>query len=391
MIKHFVLFLLLISSFILISCSDDPSSVGLNLLEQDYLKVDTINSVEGNFFQTSSHFKKVISLGNSSRLLVGMKNNLTAYSLMNFAFFLPDSIKTDFNEGNIVIESATIELFPNYIFTDSLAEFDFAVHKVISHWSSSTFSADSFSTLQYNFDDVCSDKSFGDSVYSFKITNELAREWIDFSMNTDSLTNYGILISPDTTKTQKIVGFQAYNAFLDVESKLKVIISKPGSYTDTLTGIVASDISLVLGELPQVESEYMLVQSSLAINSKLYFDLSNIPPNVVINRATLTLLSDSTKNVFGSSFENSLLAFLIKDEETNEVDENLFIRLADFNYKYSGDITPMVRKWLRDNDNQGMILRSGSEQVGVELFNLFGSEAADPSKRPYLEIVYTYN
>ncbi|MCJ7553167.1 MAG: DNRLRE domain-containing protein [Ignavibacteriaceae bacterium] len=390
MIKHFVLFLLLISSLILISCSDDPSSVGLNLLEQDYLKVDTINSVEGNFFQTSSHFKKVISLGNSSRLLVGMKDNLTAYSIMNFAFFLPDSVKTDFNEGNIVIESAFIELYPNYVFTDSLVEFDFTVHKVLSTWSSSTFSADSFSTLQYDLDDVSSDKSFGDSVYSFKINNELAREWIDFSMNTDSLTNYGILISP-TVSTQKIVGFQAYNAYLDADSKLKVIISKQGSYTDTLTGIVASDISLVLGDLPQTEPDYMLVQSSLAINSKLYFDLSSIPTNVVINRATLTLHSDSTKNVFGSSFENSLLAFLIKNEETNEVDENLFIRLSDFNYQYSGDITPMVRKWLRDNDNQGMILRSGSEQVGVELFNLFGSEALDPSKRPYLEIVYTYN
>lgn len=390
MIKRFLFFIFFIFNLILISCSDDPSSVGLGLLEQDFLKVDTINSADANFYQSSSYFKKVVSLGNSSRLLIGKKDDLTAHTIMNFALFLPDSIKTGFNDGSIIIESATIELYPTYFFSDSSAVFDFTVHKILSNWSSSSFSADSFNTLQFNPEDVSSNKSFNDSVYSFKITNELAREWIDFSMNTDSLTNYGILLSP-TESTEKIMGFEAFNQFLDVDTKLLVVISKPGSYIDTLRGIIASDISVVLGELPQITSEYMLVQSSLTINSKLYFDLSQIPSNVVINRATLVLTSDSSKNVFGSVFENSLIAFLIEDEQTNEVNSDLFIRLNPIENKYTGELAPMVRKWLRDNDNKGLILRSGSEQVGVELFYLFGSQASDPNNRPYLEIVYSYN
>lgn len=390
MVKRFLFLIFVIFSLFLVSCSDDPSSVGLSLLEQDFLKVDTINSKDAVFNQSSSYFKKVVSLGNSSRLLIGKKDEFTAHTIMNFAFFLPDSIKTGFKDGSIVIESATIELYPNYFFTDSLAAFDFTVHKILSNWSSSTFTADSFSTLQINPEDVSSDKSFGDSIYSFKINSNLAREWIDFSMNTDSLTNYGILLTP-TESTGKIMGFEAFNQFLDVDTKLLVVINKPGSYVDTLRGIIASDISVVLGEPPQTTSEYMLVQSSLTINSKLYFDLSQIPSNVVINRATLVLTSDSTKNVFGSVFENSLIAFLVEDGQTNEVNSDLFIRLNSNGNKYIGELAPMVRKWLRDNDNQGMILRSGSEQVGVELYYLFSSQASDPSNRPYLEIVYSYN
>jgi hypothetical protein len=374
------------------SCADDPSSVGLDLLEQDYLKIDTVNSADANYTQTSSYFKKVVSLGNSARLLIGKKENYTAHSLMNFAFILPDSIKTDFNDGNLIIESAEIEMFPNYVFTsnDSLAAFDFSVFEILSNWSSSGFTADSFTTLQFNSNDLISDKSFSDSIYSFKINNDVARKWIAFAIKPDSLTNYGILISP-TLGTEKILGFQAFDPFSDTATKLKVIVSKQGSYVDTLQGFIASDISVLLGDLPSSEPDYMLVQSSLAINSKLFFDLSALPRNIVINRATLVLQSDSSKNLFGSAFENSLVALLITNSQTNEVNNELFIRLTHENFKYSGDITPMIRKWLRDDDNYGMIIRSGSEQVGAELFYLYSSLASDLTKRPYLEIVYSYN
>lgn len=392
MLNKFLVFSLSILILLFHSCSDDPSSVGLDLLEQDFLKIDTVNSADGNYTQVSSYFKKVVSLGNSSRLLVGRKGDYTAHTLMNFAFFLPDSIKQDFNDGNLVIESAEIEMFPNYVFTlnDSLAAFDFTAHEVLSNWSSSSFTADSFNTLQYSSDDFILDKSFTDSIYSFRINSDVARKWIAFAIKPDSLTNYGMLISP-TIGTEKIAGFLAFDPFSDTATKLKVIVSKQGAYVDTLNGFIASDISVLLGDLPAIEPDFMLVQSSLAINSKLFFDLSSLPKNIVINKATLILHSDSSKNLFGSAFENSLVALLITNSQTNEVNNEFFIRLAHNNFRYSGDITPMLRKWLRDDDNYGMIIRSGSEQVGAELFYLYGSLAADLTKRPYLEIVYSYN
>lgn len=388
MIKYFFIALLFLFSVIFYSCSDDPSSVGSRLLEQDYLNVDTLSSSDGAFEQTSSYFKKVISLGNSSRLLIGKKDDLIARTLISFVFLIPDSLKTDFNEGTVTIDTAIIEIFPNYVYVDSLASFDFTAHKILSAWSSSGFSADSFSTLQYEPDNIILNKSFLDSVYQLRVSTQLAREWVDYAMNPDSLTNYGILISPDAT-TGKILGFEAFDPFTELDSRIKLIISKQGSYTDTLIGFVASDISFVEGEEP-VEDEYMLVQSSLTLNSKLHFDLSSIPPNVVINRATLVIQSDSTKNVFGAPFENSVIAYIINDPDSNTVNSDLFIRLTGSGHSYSGEVTAMIRYWLNSN-NYGMLLRSGSEQVGLELFYLYGSNALDVSKRPYLEIVYSYN
>lgn len=392
MIKKIVLSLSLVFGLLFSSCADDPSSVGLNLLEQDVPKFDTINSIDGSFAQTSSYFKRVVPLGASPRLLVGKNAELTAHTLLIQGFLLPDSIKNGFREDSLTIDKAYIELFPNYFYpgADSLAPFDFTVHKILNSWSSSTFTADSFSTLQFDAADLSSNKEFSDSIYTFDIPFNFARGIIDFAINPDSVPFYGILISP-TASSQKIVGFNGFTPFQDLDSKLKIVISKGNEYTDTLTAFTASDISVVIGETAQPDQEYVILQSSIIINSRLFFDLSSIPENVVINRALLTLYSDSTKNVFGSQFDDAVIAYTVVDSETDSVTTSLFARLEGSESKYSGYITSIVKYWLLENKNYGLILRPETEQNGLELFYLHSSEAADISKRPYLEIIYSYN
>lgn len=378
--------------FILYSCADEPSSIGINLLDQDLPKVDTINSIDGSFDQNSSYFKKVVPLGASPRLLVGKSANLTAHTLLIQGFILPDSIENDYKDGKLTIDKAYIELYPNYFYpvSDSLANFDFTVHKILNSWSSSTFSADSFNTLQFEATDLSSNKEFGDSTYSFDVPLDFARGIVEFSIYPDSLSNYGILISP-TLSSQKIVGFSGFTPFLDVDSKLKVIVTKAGEFTDTLTAFTASDISVVLGDTPQPDPGYILLQSSVILNSKLFFDLSAIPENVVINRAALKLFTDSTKNVFGSQFDNSVIAYTIVNSETDSVSSSLFARLEGTGQEYSGNITTILKYWLLEDKNYGLILRPETEQNGLELFYIFGSDVADLTKRPYLEIIYSYN
>jgi len=313
--KFFLVSLLILFSLNFYSCSDEPSSVGLDQIKDlDFLKIDTLRSSDpGSLEQTSSYFKRVISLGNSTRLLIGKKDDLAAHTLMNFIFLIPDSIKSDFTNNNITIDKAIIEFFPQYFYTDSTAAFDFSAHRINSAWTSSGFSADSFSNLQYGADDIILSKNFEDSVYKFEISNQVAREWIDYSIAPDSLKNYGMLISP-TLGTEKVMGFAGFDPFSEIESRIKVIITKTGAYTDTLSGFVSSDVSVVLGNLPD-ETEYIIVQSSLTINSKLFFDLTQIPDHAVINDARLTLYTDSTKNVFGSTYNNTISAFVVAAAE----------------------------------------------------------------------------
>lgn len=394
MIKKIVLSLLLIIGFLINSCADDPSSVGLNLLEQDLPKIDTINSLDGSFSQTSSYFRKVVPLGASPRLLVGKSGNLTAHTLILMGFLLPDSIKNDFKDGNLVIDKAYVELYPNYFFpaSDSLASFDYTVHKILNSWSSTSFSADSFNTLQYNSEDLSSNRTFSDSIYSFELPIQFARDLVDNAIYPDSIKNYGMLISPSAS-SQKVVGFNGFTPLSDVDTKLRIVITKQGAYTDTLTAITGSDISVVLGDEPSVDPGFMILQSSTIYNSRLKFDLSNFPNNVTVNRATLTLYSDSTKNIFGSQFSNAVLAYVVTDSDSDKVSTSLFATISATEQKnYKGEITSIVRYWLLDQSNNlGFILRPGAEQNGLELFYLYNSEVADLTKRPYLEIIYSYN
>ncbi len=56
---------------------------------------------------------------------------------------------------------------------------------------------------------------------------------------------------------------------------------------------------------------------------------------------------------------------------------------------YSGDITSYVRIWINERRNQGVLLRSGNDIEGLELFALKGSNAINFAERPRIKIVYT--
>ena len=76
-----ILFLLLLT---LSSCSDSPTSTGSDLLKDDFINVNEINSLKDSLQQSSEYFKKVISLSSSEELLIGKSYNVEAYSLLNF-------------------------------------------------------------------------------------------------------------------------------------------------------------------------------------------------------------------------------------------------------------------------------------------------------------------
>ena len=57
---------------------------------------------------------------------------------------------------------------------------------------------------------------------------------------------------------------------------------------------------------------------------------------------------------------------------------------------YTGNITSYVQNWLSTKINEGIQIRSGTYDTGLELWALKGSNAADRSVRPRLKIIYTY-
>ena len=382
--------IILIILFIVInflSCSDDPTSIGIDLLEGDFVIVSTFDTQDDTVTQTSSFFKEVVPLGLSSKVLIGKRDELDATTLMNFAFFIADSLRQDFLDGNILVNTAFIELTPTYTYTDSIAEYDFTVHKITSDWSIG-FTSDSLANLSFDGEDLSSNKNFTDSIYTFDLNNDFVLQWIKISIDSSLGKNNGIYIIP-TMSTGKVVGFEALTTTSSDAATFRVVIEKPGSFVDTIRAFIFADVSTIIKDLPVLPVVDIGVQASTTIQSRLFFDLSEVPPDIIINKAELILTEDTLSSITGSSFNPHLTVFKITDSSDVTLDENRLIDLIKENNIYTGDITSFITSWINNEDNQGMVIRPASLIEGLELFAIRGSEYPELSERPRLRIVFT--
>ena len=383
-----VILLIFIISVSFLACEDEPSAIGIELLASDLIRVRTFDSQIDTLDQNSSYHKKVIQLGTSSKILIGKHDNIEASTLLKFIFGLADTLKDDIIAGDLEVNEAWIELTTRYVYVDSNEVMDFTVHKVNNSWDPFEFTIDNLPALSYEMNDISSNKEITDSNYIFNIDPDVILSWMKNAADTSLEKNYGIYLKP-VNNSGKVVGFQAFTATSSEAAKLTLVIEKTGSYVDTINGFIFADVSVVDGDLPVLPSEDIAVQSSISVNSIITFDLSSVPDGVVINSAELIIKRDSINTRTGTSFENNLLAYFVEDSTAKEVNEGGAFKLSFIDNGYSGDITSYVRIWINEKRNQGVILRSGNDIEGLELFALKGSNAVNFAERPRLKIVYT--
>jgi hypothetical protein len=378
----------IILSINFISCSDEPSSIGVDLLEGDFVIVSTFDTQDDSVYQLSTDFKEVVSLGFASRILIGKRGKVGASTLMRFIFVINDTLKQDFLDGNIQINESIIDLDPIYTYTDTSEAFDFTVHEITNGWSSSGFTSDSLSSLTYEPMDVSSNKNFNDSLYSFNLDNDVVHSWIIFSIDSSQGSNKGIYYKP-TESSGKVVGFQALTLTSTTAAKLNVVIEKSGTWIDTISGFIIEDVSVAETSLSSLPEDQIGIQSSVTFQSRLFFDLSEADSSVVVNNAELILTIDSLNTVTGSPFNSNLSALRMTDSTTNVFDETFAVTLRKEGNLYIGDITSFVSFWLNSRDNHGLLIRSQSYTEGLELFAVKGSNSPLLSERPRLKIVFT--
>ena len=187
-----------------------------------------------------------------------------------------------------------------------------------------------------------------------------------------------------------ILGFQAKTSFKTNQPELHVVIDKLGVYTDTLTFFPEADVSVVDGNLPAVGPQNIAVQSGLVVNSKLWFDVSSLPKDAIINSAKLFLKTDSLLTIKGTNLIDAVLVNDIEDSTTKLIDSTLSQEnLLPSGNSYTGFITTFVQTWLNTGKNEGMLLSPSGGINGVDLFVFRGSNAKVFADRPRLEIIYT--
>ena len=375
-----------------ISCSDDPTSIGNDLLpNKDIIDVLVINSDDGAFTQQTKTYTDSLDLTSATALLLGKHDNVQSTMLMKFLMFLPDSIKDPVKSGTFEIISSTIELSPNYTYSNKANYFDFSIHKINSTWNSLTFNKDSLSSLDYESIDVSSNRIYGDTLITLDLDKDLTLDWLKYSAAEDQANNNNGLYFNFDPSSDKIIGFPAISFGDDDKlAKLTIVLEVPGSFIDTVVVPVTSDVHVVLGELPTGSPENIFIQGGIAVRSNLMIDVSLIPDNTIINKATIMFSYDETESLIGTKTSDSLGALALSDYETNKANEALLpILITRDGSVYSGDITRFVQSWVSEQENNGLQLFLVNEITTVNKVALKGSSVTDSNLKPYLEVIYT--
>lgn len=379
--------LFLITIFVNTGCSDDPSSLGSDLNQNNSVAVSSLDTSKDTVFQSAESFKKVLPLGSSDRLLLGKTNNAESSMLIKFALSLSDTYKNDLDSIQVV--EAKVYLTNSYSYGDSNGVFDFTAHKVTYEWGYSTFSYDSISKLTYDAVDVCAGKSITDTLISFKLDGNLVKSWLKDEKDNASANTFGIYLKP-TANTSRVYGFWGYSGSLSqvIQPYITIVLQKGAAYTDTVTFYTLQDIHLVSGDINAVPKKFLQVQSGVTTGARIFFNLSKLPADAIINYALLTVTMDREVSKLGSSYSEGLYAYYASDTVKMEYDTPILLERSD--NKFSGNIAAILNKMQNLKTNKGLVLTTRRPLEGLEMYAIYGVSGVEDSLRPKLNLIYSH-
>jgi hypothetical protein len=227
---------------------------------------------------------------------------------------------------------------------------------------------------------------------SFPLDAALVKEWLQNVADTTkrSLVQ-GIILIP-TAGSHMIKAFDSFNALTLNPPYLQVVRDLNG-VPDTLYFLSGEDAFVAnIEERDLVKNPQLLyVQSGVAYRSKLTFDVAKIPPRATINNATMELTLDRSNSRIGSIAIDTLLANFLTQANGDTTDVATFIgrRLDASKDVYSFVITGMVQKWVNGTANNGLLLRTLTEIVSLDLYTFYSPSVADTTRKPILKVTYT--
>ena len=385
--SSFVLALMVLVPFFFVACSDDPSSLGSELLNQDNIIVSKMDSFTDTLSQKFEPHLAKLSLGSSETLLIGKDANVESQTLLAFYFSVASKYLADL-DSNLTFVSADISLTRNYYYGDTLQPFNVGIHQITSSWNS-LFTVDSLPKLSYNSSSAVLSQTNTGSVYSFSVDPNLAKDWFKAAKDTSLGQNYGVLLKPNGTC--RFTGFAASTSYSDVPT-IKIVVKKSSAYEtyqDTLTYNGSVDVHLIQGTFPEASNKTMTIQSGTGVQGKLWFDLSKLPDDAVVNTAMLVLNVDTLSFKVGSSYIDGLLAYQIVDSVSDSTNSLYVVSLSHTGNTYSGDVARIINNAVVTKNNCGMLIMPSYQIKGIENFAIFNSNPVNGEFKPRLTITYS--
>ncbi len=386
---------LLIISLLLSSCSENPSITGYNLLNPiDSLIVKRYDSTNDSVFSYHKEIKQIDKLGGTRRILVGKYEDLAAYSLIRFILGLSTEMKDAIKNSNFVVNSARIKLNPVYKFGDTTSNvFNFNLKEIYTYFDEYNFTIDSLKSGRYEIgnENLVIRNIDDDTLYYSELNPEKVLNWFKLIATDSSRKLQGVLLEPDPASTY-IRGFASSNAYYVGDPIVLEIVATYNNKTDSLKYFVDADLHVIEKSSPIIYDDAKLVlQSGVKQKAFIYFDISSVPKNAVVNSAYLRLYPDTLQSQYGTSYQDSLLVQFITDSVNMSIDSavNFVLTKSSLGY-YEGQLNYFVQKWIDNDANRGLLLSIRDPDGGTEKFVFFGPKAAVVSKRPQLIINYSY-
>ena len=377
---------------LMISCKDDPTSIGEQLIpEGDKISIFESNSLDNNFDQKSKTYRDTDELSFASRVLLGIHDQSKFTSLTKYTMAIPDSISSAVDSGKLVISRSWMELPVDYRLGDMSAPYSFTIHEITSSWTAIGFNVDSLAQLQYESKNLASNiVQEGDSLITLDFDNAIIMKWIEQIMEGDFINIPGIISIPEMS-SQKVLGFRAITSSTP-ESGIPTIYSiveVTGEFTDTLVAIPFSDIYVPEGpDIVQKEGR-IYIQGANIFRSNLSFDLTSLPKDITVNNSVLKLYVDESESLLGTAGTDSMVVYSIQDSAAMALDTLSRTRLLRKENYFEGALTTITQVILARGENQGFNLRLEQELSTANKIAFYGSDAEDRALRPLLTIIYT--
>ncbi len=399
MTKPFRLALLFFSSvFIFIACNQDPTSVPDKLIpDEDKVEFNKFDTYELNVIQSSSYYEELENLYGADTRILGKNDYLKSSILFSWDVYLPDSIKAYIKNGEVSVLSSQVTMTRKYTLGDTLGFFDYTVHKITSDWGLTELHRDTLHNINRDANDIASNKVKTDSTVSFDLDKNVVYDWLSYVADSNSVPkNNGIFITP-TNNTNFFLGFEATYVYGTYDQTTITIIYQKPTEIDTLVVYPNKDLHIVekIQSNPASEDKIYL-EGGYALRGTVFFDLSSLPKEIAISKATLELTIDTQSSIDGVPASDSLLVHILKDStEKSLADSSSTLLLTRKDNKFTGDISSIVQAWnselLLDGktlENHGINLTLFDEYSSVARIVLYGSKEQNVLLRPRLTIYY---
>lgn len=366
-------------------CENEPNDLGITYIPSiDTTGVKYLDSEIDTMNISNSDYKYPINNYLTEYLLVGNYKNYVSKALIRFY-----NITADYDSSEVL--SAVLKFrYSGYYFKEKGGNTSFNVYRIISKLNYSSITYDSLSSSNLssetyaNFNGIIPDSSF----VSFNLDNKLVKDWLEYAADTGyAVKNYGLALIPNAS-SNVIKGLYLINNNLEFIPTVTVILRKNGN-TDTLTLNTSDGLSLSDAPASIIPNDRIFLQNGIAYRSVMNFDLSKLPPNVIINNATLEFTLDQSNSFISENTDKRVVLGLIKDSiaKSDTLYIDAFLRDSVL---YSVSINSFVQRWNSGIfPNFGITMKNYYELQNLDNFAIYTSANFDVTKRPKLKITYT--